>query len=177
MNYRDFIIFLSFLICCLPNNVFGQNLADPIIQDTPLPKVFVLGEYEEQYEKAVPEYDQLLNVCNNDMRAAFDKWLSMTVEMEAYAKQINYDLNGIKVWIHVFWDTNGKVLHIGFHKKPQSRNVSDEELNAFFKSFMNYYQFPHSSNVRYSHYTTIAFPVFYKRANQELSGDKNQGKN
>lgn len=163
MNTKAAIFLLGFLLLTFPSNVFGQYSADSDIQDATLPKVFVLGEHEDLYEKAVPEYDQLLNVCGNDMRAAFEKWISMMVEMEAYAKQINYDINGVKAWIHVFWEPNGQVKHIGFHKKPNSRNVDDAELGAFFSSFINHYQFPLSSDSKYSHYTTVAFPVFYQR--------------
>ncbi|MCR9286756.1 MAG: hypothetical protein NXI23_05115 [Bacteroidetes bacterium] len=163
-------ICFSILLIMLPAFVNGQYALRGGDQKEALPKVFVLGSHEDVYEKTISEYNQLLAVCDNDLKVAFEKWISMMLEMEAYAKQITYDLRGVKVWIHVFWDSKGSIDHIGYHLKPNSRNVDTKELNAFFTSFVGEYQFPLLTDSRYSHYTTVSFPVFAKRINKSTSG-------
>lgn len=132
-----------------------------------LPKVFILGEHETQYEALFENYSKvLLEVCNDDMDEAFDKWLSMLEEMEAYANNIDYDIKGIKVWLNIFWEKDGTIRHIAYHLKVNSRNVERDELTAFFSSFMNHYKFPKVAQTGYSHYGSASFPTFARKLKQ-----------
>lgn len=132
--------------------------------DAKLPKVFLIGEHEQAFEKLTTGYEaDLLKVCDNDMQNAFDKWIGMMEEMEAYAKLIEYDLDGVKAWFHVFWDTDGTIEHIAYYLRPNSRNVDLAEMNAFLSSFMNNYKFPMTTETKFHHYTGAAFPVYYKK--------------
>lgn len=127
---------------------------------TDLPKVFVLGEYETEYEQLIATYDtNLLVACNNDMQGAFKKWVSMLKEMEAYANQMEYDIDGVKFWIHVFWDKNGRIKHLAYHLRPNSRSVKTDELSTFLTSFINQYRFPLTTKENFSHYSTAYFPL------------------
>lgn len=129
-----------------------------------LPAVFVLGEEEQAYEQLTKDYSQsLLTTCNYDMQVAFEKWLEMMQEMEAYADKINFDLKGVSVWFHVFWNTDGHIDHIGFLLRPNSRNVPKAELAAFLTTFMRRYTFPVTSSQKFSHYTGATFPTFSQR--------------
>ena len=129
-----------------------------------LPRVFVLGEEEQAYEQLTKDYSQsLLTACNYDMKAAFDKWLGMMQEMETYSEKINFDLKGISVWFHVFWNTDGNIEHIGFLLRPNSRNVPKAEMAAFLTTFMRRYTFPVTSGQKFSHYTGATFPTFSQR--------------
>ena len=129
-----------------------------------LPKVFILGEHEAQYEALFDDYSALLlEVCNDDMDEAFNKWLSMLEEMEAYANAIEYDIRGIRVWLNVFWEKDGTIKHIAYHLKVNSRNVERDELSAFFSSFMNHYKFPKVASTGYSHYGSASFPTFARK--------------
>jgi len=84
--------------------------------------------------------------------------------MEAYAKEINFDINGVKIWVHVFWSADGTINHIAYHLKPNSKNIDDKEFSAFLSSFTNQYKFPLvTKGVNYSHYASAAFPTFSKR--------------
>ncbi len=136
-----------------------------IAQDSvDLPKAFTMGEFEEQFDDLMQEHEALLlSECDNDMDIAFEKWISMLKEMEAYSEIIGYDLKGIKIWLNVFWDKNGTVDHIVYHLKPNSRNIDIEELTAFFSSFMNNYKFPLVTDEKFSHYGSAAFPTFARR--------------
>ena len=125
-----------------------------------LPKVFLIGEYEEQYGMLYEEYHNiLLSVCNDDMNLAFNKWMDMLSEMEAYAESIDFDLKGLKVWLKVFWLDDGRIKHISYHLKPHSKNIGTEDLSAFFSSFMNHYQMPINTTVKYTHSGSAQFPT------------------
>ena len=125
-----------------------------------LPKVFLIGEYEEQYGLLYETYhDILLTVCHDDMNLAFDKWMDMLTEMEAYSDQIDFELRGIKVWLKVFWNATGTIQHISYYLKPNSRNIDIAELSAFLSSFMNHYQLPIKTEVNFTHNGSAAFPT------------------
>lgn len=151
---------LGFIWLGFFSNLNGQ-LSRPasVMEEDLLPKVFVLGEYEQNYEKAVPEYEQLLNVCDKNIVTAYNKWQSMMAEMVAYSKRKNFDLNGVKLWLHVFWSKEGHILHIGFHLRPTSRNLDNELVADFLNDFIKDYQFPILTDSKFTHYTTVAFPI------------------
>ena len=125
-----------------------------------LPKVFQIGEYEDQYGLLYETYhDILLTVCHDDMSLAFGKWMDMIGEMEAYAHSIDFDLNGVKIWLKVFWNADGTIQYISFYRKPNSRNIDPVELSAFLSSFMNRYQMPIKTNLKYTHNGSAQFPT------------------
>ncbi len=132
-----------------------------------LPKVFLLGNHEVAYEKLSGEGSSLLAVCEDDFNEAHGKWNSLLKEMEAHAEMINYDIKGVKMWLHVFWDNNGKINHIAFYLKPNSRNVKTEELTAFLTDFVNNYHLPAQYENNFSHYSGAAFPTLnWKKKSQ-----------
>ncbi len=150
--------------CCNLHASATLSFAPDTVQ---LPKVFILGEHEMEYEALFEDHSAvLLEVCNDDMDQAFDKWLSMLEEMEAYANNIEYDIKGIKVWLNVFWEKDGTIRHIAYHLKVNSRNVERDELTAFFSSFMNHYKFPKVATTGYSHYGSASFPTFARKLKQ-----------
>lgn len=156
---------LVFLVIMLSLNLYesaAQVASNAGISD--LPKVFLLGEHEKEYNQ-LSETSQasLLTVCENDMPKAFKKWISMTQEMEVYANQIEYDINGVKLWLHIFWKKDGSIKHIGYYLRPNSRNVDLPELNAFLTSFTNHYKFPLTAAKPYQHYSFAQFPVVSKQ--------------
>ena len=170
------LIVTFFVICIL---FCGSTRAMDTVQlkrdTTGLPKVFILGEHEKAYEKLFVSYStMLLEVCNDDMDTAFDNWLSMLEDMEEYANEIGYDIKGIKVWLNIFWENDGSIKHIAYHLKVNSRNIQNEELTAFFSSFMNNYQFPLSFNRNFSHYGSASFPVFARKLNPKKQGAVSQ---
>lgn len=130
------------------------------VDNQPLPKVFLIGEYEDKYGDLYEEYNEiLLTVCDNNMNLAFDRWMDMINEMEEYAKSIEYDINGVKVWLKLFWAKDGAIDHISYFLKPDSRNINRAELSAFFSSFINNYKLPVTSSVKFTHNGSAQFPV------------------
>jgi len=128
--------------------------------DTILPPVFLIGEYENQYNEAVQDYETLLfTVCDFDMDKAFSKWQSMLMEMNAFAVSNDVNLDGVKVWFNVFLEKDGQISHLAYYLKPMSKNIDDALLNALLKEFIKNYKFPLLSKDKYSHYGTASFPV------------------
>lgn len=134
-------------------------------QSSKMDQVFLLGEEEARYEQLTSIYSQtLLEATSGDIERALNGWLEMQQAMDAYAEQVNYDINGVKVWLHVFWAADGSIEHLGFLLRPDSRFVDQNELKAFFAGFIEQYRLPIQSNRKFSHYTGAAFPTLSKRA-------------
>ncbi|MBR9921418.1 MAG: hypothetical protein GYB31_11315 [Bacteroidetes bacterium] len=158
------LIFSTSLFFLAFNGLFAQASSTATSLQDDLPRVFVLGEHEAEYEELMLKYQQsLLQVCELDMEKAFSVWMSLIQELEAYAETVDYDINGIHAWLHVFFDTDGSVDHIAFHLKPQSRNVDQEEFAGFLSSFINLYKVPMTTSSRYFNYTSVAFPSHYQQ--------------
>lgn len=154
---KGIYLFFAFATCFAPFSMLSA-------QESALPKVFILGEEEQVYEKLTRDYEEtLLGACDGNMELAVEKWLGMMQEMESYAKKIRFELKGVKLWVHVFWNTDGTLEHIGFRLRPDSRNIRPEELGAFLSSFMNRYKFPVAHEKKYSHYVGVTFPTFLER--------------
>ena len=166
---------MKYLFCLLFMGTFGFNLMAisdlPVWQDNDIcsadtlaPKVFIIGDYEKQYQDLLAEHDMLLlTACDNDMNVAFEKWQGMLLAMEEHAEAINYDLKGLKMWLNIFWDEDGAVNHIAYYLKPNSRNADTEKLTMYFTDFMNNYRFPLIVGEKFSHYGMAGFPTFIKR--------------
>lgn len=148
------------LILFLPvfSSVYGQQ--------TDRPAVFQLGENEQMYNDLAQEYSQtLLEAAGNDLQSAFNQWLELMLKMEDFSEQIKYDINGIKIWFHVFFNSDGSIDHIGYLLRDDSRNADPSELNAFFKSFMNKgHKIAVSSSKKFSFYTGATFPTYVQRS-------------
>jgi hypothetical protein len=162
-----FLFFMNAPIYAYSNgsiNFFSLNEQDSVAT---LPKVFLLGDHEDAYEQLSENGTSLLAICENDFNVAHGKWNSLLKEMEAHADMINYDIKGVKMWLHVFWDEKGKINHIAFYLKPNSRNIKMEEMSAFLTDFVNNYYVPIQFDENFSHYSGAAFPTLnWKRKSQ-----------
>jgi hypothetical protein len=169
MKYFLSFSFLSlFLFVQATNSENVKFHGELLLNDTTPPKVFILGEHEKAYEQLNLEYSiMLLTACKGNMENAYQKWLSMLNEMEAYATLINYDIKGVKVWLNVFWKEDGTIKHIAYHLKQNSRNIDTAEFTAFLSSFINHYKFPLVTDQKYSHYGSAAFPTHPKKLNTD----------
>lgn len=155
---------MKVLICILVGmSVIG--LGSIQAQEEATPKVFLLGQQEATYDQLVQTYRQtLLEACNNNMELAFDRWLDMMKDMEAYAQKINFDINGVKLLLHVFWNEDGSIAHLAYFLRPNSRNINTDELTAFLTQFIGQYKFQVTSSRKFAHYTKASFPTFDERS-------------
>ncbi len=144
----------------LGTTFFASSL---LAQDDVQP-VFVLGENEKAYEMLNQDYSQtLLEVSGFDTQKAFEHWMDMMKQMEDYAKKLRFDIKGVKLWLHVFWNEDGTVSHIGYLLRPDSRNIDNLELAAFLKTFSARYKLPVGSSRKFSHYTGANFPIYSEK--------------
>ena len=147
----------------LGTTLFASTL---LAQSEPMPEVFRLGEKEQGYEALNQSHSQtLLEVSNFDTQKAFTNWMDMMQAMEDYSKKIRFDIKGVKLWLHVFWNPDGSIGHIGYLLRPDSRNIDPLELAAFFKTFKGRYKLPVISSKKFSHYTGANFPIFSEKVN------------
>jgi hypothetical protein len=144
--------------------------SQPHAQASVLPTVFLIGEYEDRYlelSKAHPA--QFMSIYQNDIDRAYKGWTSCLMDMEDYATRINFDLKGLKVWINLYFNPDGTISNLAYYPKPNSRNVPEEELTAFFKSFVGQYRLPMTAEKGFQHSTSASFPTFFQRDNPELA--------
>lgn len=124
-------------------------------------RAFLIGENEEHFELLVTEHsDQLLNVCNNSMDKAYDSWVSLLKDLEGFAEDRNFDLKGTKIWINVFWNTDGSIRNIVYYPKPNSKNMDFSLLSSFLADFASSYQFTLTNEKPFCHYGSASFPTF-----------------
>ncbi len=160
--------FIIPLITCLTFSIVSVNAQQ-------LPKVFLLGEHEKAFDELTKKHtDMLLTVCNDDMTEAFTKWQDMLMGMEGHAQEVGYDLNGSKMWFNIFWSPEGRIDHIAYYLKPNSRNLDQDKLKLFLISFMNQYNLPISYNKNFSHYGSASFPMATPRSGLETNSKKKQ---
>lgn len=124
------------------------------------PTVFQIGDQPEAFEKLSEDYETgLLDVCDDDVKKAHQQWTLMLKAMENYAKANDFDINGLKMWMKVFWEEDGTIKHIAFHLKPTSKNLDRKTLENFLKNFSKSYSIDVKAAENYSQYSSAAFPT------------------
>ncbi len=158
---KNIILKISILsLIILPFTSFAHQ----DIKEVNLPKVFLIGDFADEFEEVSKEYKtQLLEVCEYDMSRAYFKWLVMLQEMEDMAESIDFDIKGVKMWLKVFWNEDGTIAHLAYFLKPRSRNINKDELTAFLYTFVDQYSFPLEAEQKFSHYGNASFPVVGRR--------------
>ncbi len=111
--------------------------------------------------------DLLMTVCKNDMDKAYSKWLTFLVGLENYAIENEIDINGVKIWINVFWNTDGSIKHIAFYPKPNSKNMEYEYLSALLKEYSKTYDVEIEHNKMFAHYGSASFPSFIRTTEKQ----------
>ena len=130
-----------------------------------LPIAFTLGQYDGRpFERLKADYEtQLLSVCKNDMETAYYLWVHVLKHMETQSVKAGFNLDGVKLWLYVFWNKDGTISNIAFHPKPNSKNVKNEDIANFLIAFCKTYKFPLTAEVNFSHYSTASFPVMVEK--------------
>lgn len=124
------------------------------------PTVFQIGDQPEAFEELSEDYETgLLDVCDDDVKKAHQQWALMLKSMEQHAKVKGFDINGVKMWMKVFWKEDGTIKHIAFHLKPTSKNVDRKALERFLKSFSKSYSSDIKATENYSQYSSASFPT------------------
>ncbi|MEO6189731.1 MAG: hypothetical protein ABIP47_03860 [Saprospiraceae bacterium] len=125
-----------------------------------LPNSFLIGEFEHAYDELLEEYSRsLVSVCDNSNDKAYSIWSNVLVDINEQSKISNMDLNGLKLWINIFFENDGTIQHIVYYPKPNSKNMDFDKLTSFFTSFCKSYKMnvPLSSKCMLS--ATASFPL------------------
>lgn len=152
-------VILILMVLVFPSvNTFAQKSADG--EKKAYPTVFQIGQLPNAFEELSDDYETgLLDVCNDDVKKAHIQWILMLKEMEKHATANDFNLNGIKMWMKVFWNKNGTIKHIAFHLKPASKNVDRKALEKFLNSFIKSYQGNVKATENFSQYSGASFPT------------------
>ncbi|MDF1694452.1 MAG: hypothetical protein P1U56_01380 [Saprospiraceae bacterium] len=126
-------------------------------------KVSLIGENEQEYEQMMAECSSsLLSIADNSMDKAFNHWTSMLAQMESSAENQGLDIKGVKVWMNLFWDSNGSIKKMVYYPKPNSKNIDFDKLTAFFESFAENFSLEIDNSSCFSHYGSASFPILTK---------------
>ena len=126
-----------------------------------LPSVFMIGEHEKAYAQMLnAQPDLLMTVCDDNMDKAYENWLNFLQAVEQYAIENDVDINGVKIWINVFWNPNGKIKHIAFFPKPNSKNMDYDNVKVLFSQFILSYETDLEYSKLFCHYGSASFPRF-----------------
>jgi len=150
-------------IFCLAAVTFytaSAQYAQPKISDS-LPRVFELNNFDEiAFEKIKVEYETtLLTASKNDAETAYYCWIHLLKHLETFSQKRNIDLNGVKLWMYVFWQKDGTIDHVGYFLKPHSKNIETEVIKALLSNFCDEYKFPLKADKNFSNYNSANFPV------------------
>ena len=144
------------------HSVHAQSATDT------LPMVFMIGEHESQYNEMISNApDLLMTVCENDMEKAYSVWLKYLVGLENYALENKVNINGVKIWINVFWDAEGNIKHVAFYPKPNSINMEYNLLSAVLKEYSKTYSVDVKNEKMFAHYGSASFPSFITSVKKE----------
>jgi hypothetical protein len=124
--------------------------------------IFEIGKDEQIYRNICEAYPEtLLTWKKDDYTQSALLWFDFLKSMETYADTIQFNLNGLKLWLHIFWNEQGGIDNIGYYIHPESRQIEKAELNAFLSSFSRLAVKPNfKSGLKISHYTSASFPTF-----------------
>lgn len=159
MKYIKTTIIIIFALVLNANIVGAQ---DNNVKD--LPNSFQIGEYEEGYGNLIKLYPKsLLNISKDSIELAYINWMYLLYDLEEHSKNINFNLNGLKIWLNVFWNKNGNIDYITYYPKPNSRNMEFNELTAFFIDFVNNYKARGNGIDNFAHFGSARFPSFAEK--------------
>jgi hypothetical protein len=141
---------------------FATTLSGQITAKSYLPSVFIMGEYQNEYDKLISKNsEQLLSVCENSMNVAYNHWNKLMIDIEQYCDSRAFDIKGVKLWVNAFWNKDGELIHIVYHPKPNSKNIDYSKLSNIIADFIkeeNPKCLAHT--LAYTHYGSASFPVY-----------------
>ncbi len=122
--------------------------------------VYSLSDHSEEVGKILKEdHVVLLKHYDGNMEAAMKDWYGMLSALEAYAEAEAVDLNGVKVWMNVFFSPDGSIKALGYHPKGDSKKFDWAVFEALVKEFSKQYHFPVQMEESFSHYAAAMWPV------------------
>lgn len=163
------LIFNFVIILLFSCSSFGQSERIDTLQITisndslDIPKLFQLGDkrYDRQYKVLSKLYpNSLLDIHFDKTYKAGEHWRDIIKTIDDYAIEHNIDINGLKIWMHIFFSENGEIDYLGYYFKPNSKIKDQEMLKDLISKSLNQYKYHEKLNGKGNHYSGAGFPIF-----------------
>ncbi len=134
---------------------------DAAAQQAVPPKAFEIHKDQDAFEFLSGRHNSsLMDAFAGDIDKAFKSWVHMLRAMEAFSKEVSYDIDGTKMLFKVFWNEDGSIASIAFFLRPNSRNIDPTQFAVFLKAFTQEYKLPVVTDRKFAHYGGASFPVY-----------------
>ncbi len=131
-------------------------------QELRLPTVFRLGEYESSYRLLLKRHPStLIEVVDNDLDYAYKIWQSVLIDIEDAADREGVDLNGVRLYLNIFWTADGRIGHIAYFIKPNSRRIAEAEIVGILSKVIGTRTLRASAEQAFVHFGSASFPLVY----------------
>ncbi|MBP6794553.1 MAG: hypothetical protein KA143_05850 [Saprospiraceae bacterium] len=125
-----------------------------------LPAIFMIGQFTDPFEALNNSSQTLLEICQNDVYLAYDKWLHMLSELESVSESLGLTLKGSKFWFSVFWNQDGTIKHFAYFPKSGSKEMDQKVFKEVLTTFIANYKLPIVNNKStFYNYGSGAFPL------------------
>jgi len=128
---------------------------------TAYPKAFVIGEHSATFETLNDLYNnQLLTVCDNDLKKAYRQWKRVLSDIDRYAQINGFKLKGVKMWVKIYWSESGQIEHIAYDLKRQSKKINKKKFTKLLTKYIESKPEPFMVGVsNFSHYGSVNYPI------------------
>jgi hypothetical protein len=121
--------------------------------------VYPLGEGAE-IDYLMARYPTTVQqIVKNDPAKTKAHWKEFGLALEKFFDEIEFDVKGVKLMMHVCWSKEGKLLHIGFMFKDTSRNMKEADFKIAISQFIDKYKSTLSYNEPFTYYGSLNFPT------------------
>ena len=97
------------------------------------------------------------------MDISHNVWLHMVNQIESFAKVKDFDINGLKLRLSVYWHEDGTIKHLVYYPRLKSKNIDYSLLTSLLTEFVANYQLPIQSDSCFYQDATADFPSFAHR--------------
>ncbi|MDZ4708938.1 MAG: hypothetical protein SH818_11115 [Saprospiraceae bacterium] len=162
------IIYMLFVGCLMSFDIQASAGPEPLTEvpgsfmDS-IPPVFLIGQYSEECEKLNLQQVSLLQVCQDEVLLAYDKWMYMLADLNDLSSQFGIDLKGCKFWFSVYYHKDGTIKHFSYFLKPGSKKIDAAVFNPLLLTFISNYKMPIAADQDYSNYGSAVFPIAYRK--------------
>jgi hypothetical protein len=128
--------------------------------------VYPLGEGAE-IDYLMARYPTTVQqIVKNDPAKTKAHWKEFGLALEKFFDDIEFDVKGVKLMMHVCWSKEGKLLHIGFMFKDNSRNMKEDDFKIAISQFVDKYKSTLSYKEPFTYYGSLNFPSSLNGWNQ-----------
>ncbi len=129
-------------------------------QELQLPTVFRIGQYESSYQLLLRKHAAtLIEVVDNDLEQAHRVWQNVLLDIEEEAAVEEVDFDGVRLYLNVFWTAEGRIAHIAYFIKPNSKRIADEEVVGVLSKVIGTQTLRTNAKRAFVHFGSASFPI------------------